>query len=341
MECRTNDTGTQGVLSTVSNEITYNCVMAERAFTRALGAHLPIRRWRLSACSRTATCACARNCSARTAARWSSNALYSTAINCAAAKELARSMLAGRAGRRAEIVRGLTCRKCWSCARSPAPAPPWRARARWGWMRFRGHCSKFSRSLGKPPKLTAFDGLLLTSANALRHGGEQLERLRGLKVYAVGEATARAAHDAGFDAAATGDAGVERLLASIEPDLRLLHLCGADRREAGHVRQTIVRIVSYRSEAVDAGKLPEADVVLVHSPRAGARLAEVAHDRSSMAVAAISQAAADAVGGGWQAVEVARAPTDDALLARAAVQEAAAVMNGWDLAAAWGGARVC
>jgi len=38
MECRTNDTETQSVLSTVSNPITYACVMAERAFTRALGA---------------------------------------------------------------------------------------------------------------------------------------------------------------------------------------------------------------------------------------------------------------------------------------------------------------
>src|SRR5437764_1498527 len=37
MECRTNDTRTQSVLSTVSNGITYNCVMAERTFTRALG----------------------------------------------------------------------------------------------------------------------------------------------------------------------------------------------------------------------------------------------------------------------------------------------------------------
>jgi hydroxymethylbilane synthase len=37
MECRTNDTETQSVLSTVSNSITYACVMAERAFTRALG----------------------------------------------------------------------------------------------------------------------------------------------------------------------------------------------------------------------------------------------------------------------------------------------------------------
>jgi hydroxymethylbilane synthase len=44
MECRTNDTRTQSVLSTVSNQITYDCVMAERAFTRALGAtcHSPV-----------------------------------------------------------------------------------------------------------------------------------------------------------------------------------------------------------------------------------------------------------------------------------------------------------
>ncbi|MES2326564.1 MAG: hydroxymethylbilane synthase [Pseudomonadota bacterium] len=37
MECRTNDTRTQSVLSTVSNGITFNCVIAERTFTRALG----------------------------------------------------------------------------------------------------------------------------------------------------------------------------------------------------------------------------------------------------------------------------------------------------------------
>ena len=44
MECRANDTRCQSVLSTVSNGITYNCVMAERAFTRALGAtcHSPV-----------------------------------------------------------------------------------------------------------------------------------------------------------------------------------------------------------------------------------------------------------------------------------------------------------
>jgi hydroxymethylbilane synthase len=38
VECRTHDTRTQSVLTSVNNQITYSCVMAERAFTRALGA---------------------------------------------------------------------------------------------------------------------------------------------------------------------------------------------------------------------------------------------------------------------------------------------------------------
>jgi hydroxymethylbilane synthase len=44
MECRTNDTRTQSVLTTVNNQITFDCVRAERAFTRALGAscHSPV-----------------------------------------------------------------------------------------------------------------------------------------------------------------------------------------------------------------------------------------------------------------------------------------------------------
>ena len=44
MECRTDDIRTQSVLSTVNNQITYSAVMAERAFTRALGGscHSPV-----------------------------------------------------------------------------------------------------------------------------------------------------------------------------------------------------------------------------------------------------------------------------------------------------------
>ncbi len=44
MECRANDTRTQTVLSSVNNQITFQCVEAERAFTRALSAtcHSPV-----------------------------------------------------------------------------------------------------------------------------------------------------------------------------------------------------------------------------------------------------------------------------------------------------------
>jgi hydroxymethylbilane synthase len=44
IECRTDDTIVQSVLSTISNQITYSAVMAERAFTRALGGtcHSPV-----------------------------------------------------------------------------------------------------------------------------------------------------------------------------------------------------------------------------------------------------------------------------------------------------------
>jgi uroporphyrinogen-III synthase len=170
------------------------------------------------------------------------------------------------------------------------------------------------------PEPAGFDGLLLTSANAVRHGGEELQALRGLSVYAVGEATAEAAREAGFDIAATGDAGVERLLGSLEPDLKLLHLCGADRREPDRATQEITRVTVYRASPVETPDLAAAQgsIALVHSPRAGQRFAELVTDRGAVGIAAISEAAAEAVGGGWQTVETAGQPTDAALLALAA-----------------------
>jgi hydroxymethylbilane synthase len=44
VECRTDDNRTQSVLTTINNQITFSAVMAERAFTRALGAscHSPV-----------------------------------------------------------------------------------------------------------------------------------------------------------------------------------------------------------------------------------------------------------------------------------------------------------
>ena len=166
----------------------------------------------------------------------------------------------------------------------------------------------------KAPDIAGFDGLLLTSANAVRFTSQEL---RGLPVYAVGEATAEAAREAGFDIAATGDAGVEKLLDSIECDVKLVHLCGEDRRNVANARQKITPVVVYRAIPLDAPKLPPSDVALIHSPRAGRRFAELVADRSAVAIAAISAAAAEAVGSGWKAIEIAGTPTDEALLALA------------------------
>lgn len=174
----------------------------------------------------------------------------------------------------------------------------------------------------KPPDPARFDALLLTSANAVRHGGEQLGYLRGLPVHAVGEATAAAARDAGFDIASSGDAGVDRLLGSIEQELRLLHLCGPDRRQPIGARQQITAIPVYCARTVERPDLTSANagVALVHSPRAAARLAELIGpaERATIAIAAISDAAARAAGDGWKATYAATEPTEEALLALAA-----------------------
>jgi uroporphyrinogen-III synthase len=174
------------------------------------------------------------------------------------------------------------------------------------------------------PEAGAFDGLLLTSANAVRHAGEGLKVLRGLRAYAVGEATAAAARDAGFDIASTGQSGVERLLASIESDLKLLHICG-EHRTAVEAKQAITALPVYRSAELPAPcNFTEigGQTVAVHSQRGGKRLAELADqagiDRAAIRIAAISDAAASAAGPGWEACEAAEHPDDSALLALAA-----------------------
>ncbi len=170
------------------------------------------------------------------------------------------------------------------------------------------------------PEAASFDALLVTSANAIRQAGEGLKALRGLPVYAVGEATGEAAREAGFDIKGTGDAGIDWLLGSIEPDLKLLHLCGEDRTAAPAARQAITPVIVYRGREVGSPDLSMAAgaVALLHSPRAAGRFAALVGDKSKIAIAAISAAAAEQAGEGWQTIEVADSPRDVALLAVAA-----------------------
>ncbi len=164
------------------------------------------------------------------------------------------------------------------------------------------------------------DAILLTSANAVRHGGRALDGLKQLPVHAVGEATADAARASGFRVETAGERGVADLLAKLPESLRLLHLTGEDYRNAAGAHRIECRIV-YRSNAIEAPRLPSLEnlVVAVHSPRAGTRLADLSDVRDLTVIAAISDAATTACGEGWERVDVADQPDDSSLLALAAM----------------------
>jgi uroporphyrinogen-III synthase len=167
------------------------------------------------------------------------------------------------------------------------------------------------------PNARAFDALVLTSANAIRFGGPPLATVCALPAYCVGAATAAAAEDAGFTVATIGQGDAAALIQAIAPELRLLHLAGRDHRDVPRA----TTIVVYESRPIDpppALDALEGGVAMVHSPRAGQRLAELVSERGSIAIAAISDSAAEACGEGWNRVAVASRPDDTALLAIAA-----------------------
>lgn len=174
-----------------------------------------------------------------------------------------------------------------------------------------------------PPNPHDFDALLLTSANTVKMAGEQLDRYRTLPVHAVGEGTAVAAQVAGLGIATVGSGGIDLLLAEVSPHVRLLHLCGEDRREPLGDGRSITSVPVYRaSEKDDVSGLDALDghTAILHSPRAARRLAELVDPtaRTTIRIAAISEATADAAGGGWEEVRVASSPNDGELLALAA-----------------------
>jgi uroporphyrinogen-III synthase len=168
------------------------------------------------------------------------------------------------------------------------------------------------------------EAVLLTSANAVRHGGTKLTVLNGLAAYAVGAATAEAARQAGFGRIVTGDGDAETILALAQRNgiRSLLHLAGREHRDVVPYDIRIDRRIVYAAEAVEIlpaaahAALPGA-VALLHSPRAARLFASLA-DPTGIAIAAISPATLTAAGPGWRIAEAADAPTDASLLAVAA-----------------------
>jgi uroporphyrinogen-III synthase len=173
------------------------------------------------------------------------------------------------------------------------------------------------------PDPGSVDAILLTSAQSARQAGPPLERFLRLPCHTVGDATAAAAREAGFGDVRTGPADGAAALAAVAGE-RVLHLCGRDHVALAHPRLTVERRIVYAADAVEALPPQAADALergalaLIHSPRAGAVFARLVDEagvpRASVPLAAISEAAAAAAGGGWRSIACAGQPRDEALL---------------------------
>jgi uroporphyrinogen-III synthase len=173
-----------------------------------------------------------------------------------------------------------------------------------------------------PPDPAAFDAVLLTSANAPRHGGDAMTPFLGLPCYAIGESTAAAGRAAGFTDVRPGpsDGAALIALAAAKGIAAAVHFCGRRHFALRHPAVAVTPIAVYAAEPV--ARLPEGvgeALALLHSPRAAALFARLAGgQRGAIRIAAISAQTAAAAGGGWASIDVAAEPRDHALLALAA-----------------------
>lgn len=177
----------------------------------------------------------------------------------------------------------------------------------------------------RAPAARDFDALLLTSAFAARLAGPEIGRLQALPVYAVGDATARAAEAAGMTVAMRGSADAQQLLDAMASHNihAILWLCGRDRSEFDARGAAITPLPCYAVDPVSppaawAGLIAAPAVLLAHSARAARRISDlVGAARAHLSLAAISPAAAAAAGDGWCDIAVADRPDDVAILAQA------------------------
>ncbi len=184
------------------------------------------------------------------------------------------------------------------------------------------------------PDPAQYDALLVGSANAFRHGGDQLGALQHLPVLAVGEKTAQAAREAGFTVSHLGEGGLQGLLDELRLDdlganapKRFLRLSGKD-----HVTLdppagvSVDKIVVYKMEPIalspqQADQLQSPAIVLLYSASSAKHFTQQCEalgvDKSQITLAALGPRIADAAGEGWAAVHAADKPRDAQLLALA------------------------
>jgi uroporphyrinogen-III synthase len=170
------------------------------------------------------------------------------------------------------------------------------------------------------PDPARFDSVLITSANAVRHGGTAVGRFRHLPAFAVGAATAHAARDAGFANVVEGSGTASDALRALGEagHSQPIHLAGADRTAYPELTFTVTTRVVYAATPIDVDLPTGHYVALVHSVRAAARFAALCPSPAHVDVIAISMLVADAARPGWRSVHIAADPADNAMLALAA-----------------------
>jgi len=174
------------------------------------------------------------------------------------------------------------------------------------------------------PDPDTIDALLIGSANAIRHGGENLKNFLGKPVYAVGQTTADIARDAGFEIALAGTGGLQKVIDAVPANTRLLRIAGAE-HETLFPPESVEMCTAIAYESVPR-ELPEplrplhdlGLTVLLHSAAAAKQFVQesnrLALQRDRIALIVIGPRVAQAAGNGWRAIHVCDAPNDRAML---------------------------
>lgn len=188
-------------------------------------------------------------------------------------------------------------------------------------------------------KVKDVQALIVTSANGVR-AFAQADKRRSFKVMAVGDASARAARDAGFKSVESAKGDVETLAALIKEKCnpekgQLLHIAGS--RVAGDLKTLLEkdgfgyeRVVLYRADRLEhLSPVVEKEIqenkidgVLLYSPRTGAAFVAllVKSNLKKYAKNMVAYGLSAAVGSKikdcmWKKIIIAPTPDQDALLA--------------------------
>jgi len=179
------------------------------------------------------------------------------------------------------------------------------------------------------PDPASVDGLLIGSANALRHAGPQLSAFAAHPVHAVGQATGALAAAMGHRIASVGTGGLQAVLGGLgDAPLRLLRLTGEVHLPlvpARHVMLVTRIVYSARPlpmPAALADLLHARALVLLHSAEAARHFAaecdRLGAARERIMLAALGPRIAALAGTGWADCRSADRPDEAALLALAA-----------------------